>query len=265
METRAQPPPGGTAVAITVTLQLRPRTCLSTVVSVRVQIAGVSSLEEAIALERAGADALGFTLRLPTGTHDELTEAKARSIIAALPPFVTSVAITYVDTGRDAVDLCRYLGVGALQLHGKFGGRDLELVRAALPHLKLIRVVHVTGPEALAAARALERRVDAIILDTYDPVSGRHGATGKTHDWELSRRIVAAVGTPVILAGGLTPGNVADAIRTVHPWGVDVHTGVEDPDGRRNFGKMRAFIERAKAAATRETADNSRTPTTDAD
>jgi len=98
--------------------------------------------------------------------------------------------------------------------------------------------VHVTGPEALAQARALERRVDALILDTYDPMTGRHGATGQTHDWSISRQIVAQIRTPVILAGGLTPDNVAEAIRTVRPWAVDVHTGVEDADGTRNLGAL---------------------------
>jgi phosphoribosylanthranilate isomerase len=216
--------------------------------SVRVQIAGLSSLDDALDAERAGADALGFTVRLPTGVHDGLTDAKARGIIAALPPFVTSVAITYVDSARAAVDLCRYLGVGALQLHGPFPTQELPLIRAALPHLKLIRAVHVTGPEALAQARALERRVDALILDTYDPTTGRHGATGKTHDWSISRQIVAQLRVPVILAGGLTPENVADAIRAVQPWGVDVHTGVERSDGTRDPVALRAFIAQAKAA-----------------
>jgi len=212
----------------------------------RVQIAGISSLDDALAAERAGADALGFTVRLPTGVHDDLTEAKARAIIAALPPFIATVAITYVDTARVAVELCRYLGVSALQLHGPFPTQELPLIRAALPHLKLIRAVHVTGPEAHAQARALERRVDALILDTYDPATGRHGATGKTHDWTISRQIVAQTHAPVILAGGLTPDNVIEAIRTVRPWAVDVHTGVEHPDGRRDLDKLRLFIERAR-------------------
>jgi phosphoribosylanthranilate isomerase len=213
---------------------------------VRVQIAGISSLDDALAAERAGADALGFTVRLPSGVHDGLTEATARGVIATLPPFITSVAITYVDTARTAVDLCRYLGVTAIQLHGPFPSHDLPLIRAALPHLKLIRAVHVTGPEALAQARALERRVDALILDTYDPATGRQGATGKTHDWAISRQIVDQVRVPVILAGGLTPANVADAIRAVRPWAVDVHTGVEHPDGRRDLPALRAFIKRAR-------------------
>ena len=214
---------------------------------VRVQIAGVSTLEEALAVERCGADALGFTVRLPTGVHDELTEAKARGIIAALPPFITCVAITYIDNARDAADLCRALGVAAIQLHGECPPREIELLRAAAPHLKIIRVVHVTGAEAVATARALERRVDALILDTYDPSTGRGGATGKTHDWEISRRIVDSVRVPIILAGGLTVENVTAAIRAVRPWAVDVHTGVEDADGTRNLSKTRAFIERAKA------------------
>ena len=215
---------------------------------VRVQIAGVSTLDEALVTEQAGADALGFTLRVPGGVHDGLTEVLARDIIAHLPPFIVSVAITYVPTVREAVDLCRYLGVMTLQLHGEFPTGELRLIRAALPHLKIIRAVHVTGPEAVAAARALERHVDALILDTYDPVTGRHGATGKTHDWTISRELVASVRVPVILAGGLKPENVVEAIRTVAPSGVDVHTGVENADGSRNLDKVRAFIARAKGA-----------------
>jgi phosphoribosylanthranilate isomerase len=181
--------------------------------------------------------------------HDDLTEAKARSIIAALPPFVTSVVITYVSAAREAVELCRYVGAGALQLHGDFVLNEIPMIRAALPHVKIIRAVQVTGREALLHARSLERHVDALILDTYDPDTGRHGATGKTHDWTISRDIVVASRIPVILAGGLTPNNVADAIHQVRPWGVDVHTGVEDADGRRDLAKLRAFIERAKATA----------------
>lgn len=213
---------------------------------IRVQIAGVSSLEEALECERCGVDALGFTLRLPTGVHDDLTEAKARGIIAALPPFIATVAITYVDSAREAVDLCRYLGVDTLQLHGEFPTQDLPLIKAGLPNLKVIRSVHVTGKEALAKVRSLARHVDAIILDTYDAASKRCGATGKTHDWSLSRQIVEQSRVPIILAGGLNPDNVAEAIETVRPWAVDVHTGVENEDGTRNFEKIREFVAAAK-------------------
>jgi phosphoribosylanthranilate isomerase len=213
----------------------------------KVQIAGVSSLEEALACERAGADALGFTVRLPHGLHDGLTEEKARSIIAVLPPFVATVAITYVDNAREAVELCRFLGVTTLQLHGEFPTQEIPLLRVGLPHLRIIRALHVVGPESVESIRDVQRKVDAVILDTFDPETGRYGATGRTHDWTFSREIVARARVPVILAGGLTPANVAHAVRTVGPWGVDVHTGVEDEDGRRNLEKIRAFVANAKA------------------
>ncbi len=215
---------------------------------VRVQIAGVSTLEEALECERAGVDALGFTVRLPHGIHDGLTEDKARSIVAALPPFISTVAITYVDNAREAVELCRFLGVSTLQLHGDFPTPEIPLVRAGLPHLRIIRAMNVVGPESVERVRDIQRRVDAVILDTFDPDTGMRGATGKTHDWELSRQIVERSRVPVILAGGLTPDNVAAAIETVGPWGVDVHTGVEDADGRRNLDKVRDFLINAKNA-----------------
>lgn len=213
---------------------------------VRVQIAGVSSLEEALYIADQGGDALGFTLRLPSGVHDELTETKAKGIVAALPPFVSAVVITYVDTPQAAIDLCRRVGADTLQLHGSFPDRQIDMIRAGLPHLKVIRAVHVTGPEAIEHASRLQRRVDALILDTFDAPSGRGGATGLTHDWSISRQIVEAVRVPVILAGGLHPGNLAEAIAEVRPWGVDVHTGVEDADGSRNFSKIAEFIRIAR-------------------
>ena len=218
----------------------------------KVQIAGVSSLEEALECERAGADAIGFTVRLPHGVHDGLTEDKARGIISALPPFIATVAITYVDNAREAVELCRFLGVSTLQLHGDFPTREIPLVRAGLPHIRIIRGMNVVGPDSIDRARDVARRVDAVILDTVDPETGRRGATGKTHDWTVSREIVARSRVPVILAGGLTPENVAAAIDAVGPWGVDVHTGVEDDCGRRNYEKIRAFVANAKDAPMRD-------------
>lgn len=213
----------------------------------RVQIAGISTLDDALACERAGADAIGFTIGLPSGPHNGLDEAGAAAIIRALPPFITPVLITYRVTAAEVVPMCREMGVNQVQLHAPADPAELERMRAALPGLKLILAVNVTGPEALDLARERAARADALILDTYDPATGRHGATGKTHDWSLSARIVEAVDVPVILAGGLTPANVAAAIRRVRPWGVDVHTGVERPDGTTDHDLVRAFVAAAHA------------------
>jgi phosphoribosylanthranilate isomerase len=215
---------------------------------VRVQIAGISSVDDALAVERAGADAIGFTLGLPSGPHNGLDEHRARHIIRALPPFITPVLITYRVTAAEVVPLCNYLGVATVQLHAPAAPDELAAMRAALPGLKLILAVNVTGPESVQLASERARHADALILDTYDPITGRHGATGKTHDWALSRCIVERVGVPVILAGGLNPGNVRDAIRTVRPWAVDVHTGVERPDGSTDHALVRAFVAAARKA-----------------
>lgn len=215
---------------------------------VRVQIAGISTLEDALAVERAGADAIGFTLGLPDGPHNGLDEHGARAIIRALPPLITPVLITYHTTATTVVPLCRYLGVSTVQLHARPDPAEVAAIRATLPGIKIILAVNVTGEEAIAEAVALSAHADALILDSYDPVTGRRGATGRTHDWSISRRIVERVPVPVILAGGLTPDNVTTAIRQVRPWAVDTHTGVERPDGSTDHERVRAFVRAARRA-----------------
>jgi len=212
----------------------------------RIQIAGVSSTEEALRLTALGVDGLGFTLRLPSGLHDGLTECAARAIIAQMPPLIGTVVITYVTAVREAVELCTYLGVNTLQLHAPVATGVMHEIKRALPPLKIIKSINVTGPQAVDDALRAAHEADALILDTYDPATGRHGATGKTHDWRISREIVQRCPKPVILAGGLRPENVAEAIHTVQPWGVDVHTGIENYDGTRNWDKITAFIAAAR-------------------
>jgi phosphoribosylanthranilate isomerase len=145
-------------------------------------------------------------------------------------------------TAAEVVPLARAIGVQTVQLHARARPEEMTAMRAAMPGLKLILAVNVTGDEAIAEAATLAPHADALILDTYDPATGRHGATGRTHDWSISRRIVALLDTPVILAGGLTPANVRHAIAAVRPWGVDVHTGVERTDGSTDHTLMRAFV-----------------------
>ncbi len=215
----------------------------------RIQIAGVSSIEEALRLAALGVDGLGFTLRLPSGLHDGLTERAARDIIAQIPPLIGTVVITYVTAVRAALELCSYLGVNTLQLHAPVEAGVIRAIKHALPPLKVIKSVNVTGAQSIDDAVQAAHEADALILDTYDPSTGRHGATGKTHDWRISREIVRRCPKPVMLAGGLTPENVARAIGSVRPWGVDVHTGIENADGTRNWDKITAFIAAARAGS----------------
>ena len=215
-----------------------------------VQIAGVIDRKEAAMLVAAGVDWLGFPFRL-TVHREDLTEAAAARIVRGLPPPHEGVLITYLDRAAEILALCRELAVRKVQIHGPIPLPELAALRAGDPGLFVMKslIVRPGGGEELAREAARFRPlVDAFLTDTYDPATGATGATGKTHDWAVSRRLVEVAERPVILAGGLNPGNVARAIREVRPAGVDAHTGVEGPDGRKDPGLVRELVRAAREA-----------------
>jgi len=215
----------------------------------KVQVAGVSSLEEALFCCKVGVGALGFTLGLPDGIHDDLTADKARSIIQNLPKNVLPVLITYISKADHACGLARYIGAAAVQFHGGISTAELLAFRKACPETKTIGRVTVQDESALEAALGFRSPLwDAIILDSFDPGTGRLGATGISHDWSISARIVQVSALPLILAGGLNPDNVTEAVRIVRPHAVDAHTGLEEPDGTRSLAKIEAFTRAALKA-----------------
>lgn len=215
-----------------------------------IQVAGVADAAEASLLVNCGVDVLGFPLSL-AGRAADLSEADAAAIIRHLPATVDALLITYLQQAAAVAALGRRLGVQAVQLHGEVAVDEVRRLRASWPGLTIVKSL-VVGRQPLAVlagrARTMAPFVDAFILDTFDPQTGACGATGKTHDWSISRRLVATSPKPVILAGGLHPGNVREAIRTVRPAGVDVHTGVEGRDGRKREDLVRAFVAEARVA-----------------
>lgn len=216
-----------------------------------IQIAGVIDQSEATLLVDSGADYLGFPLGLDVHAED-IPEGSAAAIIHALPPRVRAVLITYLGEAEAVVGLCRRLGCTAVQLHGDMRTSELVRLRAEAPDIEVIKSLIVRGSDSLAHLRESMMRcsahVDAFITDTFDPWSGASGATGKTHDWTVSRRLAKLSDKPVILAGGLKPENVGAAIRFVRPAGVDVHTGVENVSGRKDPRRVRDFVAEARAA-----------------
>src|SRR6185503_3200328 len=187
-------------------------------------------------LMECGIRYLGFPLRLPVNKED-LSEPAAAAIIRAMRPPKYGVAITYQSTAEDIVDFMDYLGASLVQLHGEIASTELAKLKRLRPHLTVIKSL-VIGErpfgELVDTLQRLGAFVDAWITDTFDPATGASGATGRLHDWQLSRRLVELATKPVILAGGLTPENVREAIKMVAPAGVDVHTGVEDPAGHKD-------------------------------
>ncbi|MDX1701577.1 MAG: phosphoribosylanthranilate isomerase [Melioribacteraceae bacterium] len=213
-----------------------------------IQIAGIIDTIEAEMLIQLGIKYLGFPLRLPVNKED-LTEKEAGDIIRKLKPPVQSVIISYSETADEAIELCRKTGASIIQLHG---GIDLDEVKRikdqSINVIKSLVITDNNEEELNGLIRELESEVDAFITDTYDPVSGASGATGKTHDWNVSKKFVELSSKPVILAGGLNPDNVYDAIIKVRPSGVDVHTGIEDIKGRKDKFLTKRFIDEARRA-----------------
>ena len=214
-----------------------------------IQVAGVRGMDEAKLLLDCGIRYLGFPLRLPVNEED-LNEAEAAAVIRALRPPSFGVAITYQSSADDIVEFMEYLGASIVQLHGDIIRRELVRLRELRPELTIIKSL-VIGErpyqQLVDTVQRLSVGVDAFITDTFDPATGASGATGKRHDWSVSRRLVELSPRPVILAGGLTPENVREAIRIVEPAGVDTHTGVEDAAGRKDAGKVRRFASESRA------------------
>jgi phosphoribosylanthranilate isomerase len=135
-----------------------------------------------------------------------------------------------------------------VQLHGDTTPQEAVQVRQQLPYIKAYKVIHVFDGTAIQQAQQYAGGVvDGIILDTAIKETGQIGGTGKTHDWDVSAKIVGSMRLPVILAGGLNPDNVIQAIRRVHPYAVDVNSGLSNKDGTKDHQKLKLFIEKAKS------------------
>ncbi len=213
-------------------------------------VAGVIDLAEAEMLIDSGFEYLGFPLVLDHHEED-LSVKDASAIVAKLGNRSTFFLITYLSMASAIVDLCRELGVNMVQLHGEVSVAELQRLRSATPDMRVIKSLIVRGDNFKDLRDELARfapLVDTFITDTFDPATGARGATGKTHDWDMSRRIVEISPLPVILAGGLNANNVRAAIAAIQPAGVDVHTGIEGEDGRKSPKLSRRFVSGARAA-----------------
>jgi phosphoribosylanthranilate isomerase len=196
----------------------------------RIKICGITRAGDARAAVALGADALGFVFWARSARA--LTPASAAPIIAALPPFVAAVGL-FVDAGPDEVRAALAAGCDLLQFHGE---EDPDFCASfGRPWLKAVRVDAGTDLHGLARRYAGAR---GLLLDAR--VEGVPGGTGQTFDWQLVPRDLSL---PVVLAGGLDAGNVAQAIRTLRPWAVDVSGGVESAKGIKDAAKIAAFIE----------------------
>jgi phosphoribosylanthranilate isomerase len=206
----------------------------------RVKICGQTRPADVAASVAAGADALGFIVDVPVDTPRDIAAGRARELIDDTPPFVAAVLVTMATDPDHLVELLAETGADTLQAHADVSPADLRAVgeRAGVRTLKTV------GAADPGVAHRYEDTADALLIDSDDEDGG--GGTGNTGDWEQTRELARGLGVPVVLAGGLTPENVGEAVRTVEPYGVDVATGVERTGGVKDHDAVAAFVDNAR-------------------
>jgi len=202
---------------------------------VRVKICGNKNIDEVFIASRLGADAIGLIVGVSHFSEDAIKPSEAEKILREIPVFVTTVLVTHMKTSEEILKLYEEVPASTIQLQDNISMSEAAKIKKELPHIKLIKTVHVVDDSSIKAAVEIVDFFDAILLDSLLENEDRIGGTGKTHDWSISKKIVSLLNKPVILAGGLTPENVADAINYVKPYGVDVNSGVDNVDRSKSL------------------------------
>jgi phosphoribosylanthranilate isomerase len=214
----------------------------------RVKICCISSIAEARMAIELGASALGLVSAMPSGPG-VIGEEQIADIAATIPPPIASFLLTSEQSVDAIVAQQRRCRTNCMQLCDTVTSGSLRDLKAALPGVSIIQVIHVTGPESVDEAVAVAPSVDAILLDSGNPSLAvkELGGTGRRHDWSLSRKIREQVSVRIFLAGGLKAENVGEAIRAVEPFGLDLCSGVRT-EGKLDHEKLRQFFEAVRAA-----------------
>jgi phosphoribosylanthranilate isomerase len=207
-----------------------------------VKICCIASRDEAQLAMSMGASALGLVSAMPSGPGP-IADGLIAEIAAAVPPPIATFLLTCRQDAESIVAQHSVCGTSTLQLVDFVEPAELTKLRARLPGIRLVQVIHVGGEESIEEARAVDRLVDALLLDSGNQKLAvkELGGTGRVHDWRISRRIREVSRVPLFLAGGLNAGNVAEAIAVVEPHGVDICSGVRT-EGRLDAVKLRAFM-----------------------
>ena len=189
-----------------------------------------------------GADALGLVGKMPNGPGP-IPDWLIAEIVKTIHPPIASFLLTSEQSSEEIIYHVKRVDTNTVQIVDELTTGTYGDIKTALPHLKIVQVIHVTGEESIDEAVRISPDVDALLLDSGSPKSTTKtlGGTGNVHNWDLSREVVKAVDIPVFLAGGLHANNVRQAIETVRPFAVDVCSGVRT-EGRLDPNKLEAFI-----------------------
>lgn len=209
----------------------------------RVKICCISSEAEAKIAIEYGASALGLVGNMPSGPG-VITDQQIKQIAKIVPPPIATFLLTSETQATDIIEHYRKVNTSTIQIVDELADQQYQQLRDALPHVKLVQVIHVIDSNSVAQAIEISQFVDAILLDSGNPnLSVKElGGTGRTHNWELSKQIRQSIKVPLFLAGGLNQNNVKQAIATVQPFGIDLCSSVRTND-KLDPKKLKAFFQ----------------------
>jgi len=211
----------------------------------KVKICGIKTERDLMMAVNAGADAVGFITEVPVDSPRKIPLSVASHLIARIPVFVTSVLVIMPKNADEAIKMIHTARPTAVQIHNALALSELRKIRET--GVRLIKTIpvseHADTEMLIDLIKDLSGIADAVLLDTA--IDGKTGGTGVSHNWEVSSKVVLNAGIPVILAGGLNPSNVSQAIKCVRPYAVDTASGVET-DGKKDELKVIDFINNAR-------------------
>jgi phosphoribosylanthranilate isomerase len=208
----------------------------------RIKICCISSIDEANTAIRFGASAIGLVARMPSGPGP-ISDELIRQIAMKVPPPIATFLLTCETTADEIIKHHQRTNTNTIQIVDSLADRSYKQIKAALPGIKIVQVIHVINERSVEEAIEISEMVDALLLDSGNPglKVKELGGTGRVHNWKLSRQIRKNSKCPVFLAGGLTPGNVRQAVEEVQPFAIDVCSGVRT-DGNLDKNKLEKFI-----------------------
>lgn len=206
---------------------------------IRVKLCGITRIEDAAFAVKQGVDALGFIFAEKSPRNIAVRDAS--KIIKTIPPFVDRVGV-FVDASTERIKRCADAGLSYLQLHGNESSQFCEQLRTELPYCKIFKAFRIGPASSAEEFSSYHDSVDGFLLDTY--VKGESGGTGKVFDWSILKRLQLA--KPFLLAGGLSPDNVSNAMEIVRPYGLyalDINSGVEVSPGIKDHSKLEKLMD----------------------
>ncbi len=210
-----------------------------------IQMAGIRNKEDALMCVDCGVDIIGLLVGQQHTSDDFISKEKAKEIKEVLPKNTTTTLITHLENADEIIEIAKFIDVDYIQLHSNINESEVSKIKTALPNKKFIRVVHIDKNGEVLTDLSKIKIADFYFTDSINTKTNQVGGTGLTHNLETDKQLVETLNKPVFIAGGLTPENVAEAVKFCKPYGVDVNSGCRAIDGGRDKQKVLNFVKNA--------------------